>query len=133
MTLSRPHEAPPRRETLITEGVQVRGKLMGGPEDTIRISGRLQGEVETEGCVVISREGRAIADIRAREVVVTGVLQGNILSAERVTLEKTAEVYGNVHAVSARVEDGALIAGRIDVQPETMASEGLAIRTQGAI
>jgi len=113
--LARIRESSPAFETVITSGVQVRGKVVGGPNDVIRVDGRIQGEIETEGLLAIAPTGRVIADVRAREVVVAGVLQGNVLSAQRMTIEKTAQIYGDVHVATVRMEDGALIAGKIDI------------------
>jgi cytoskeletal protein CcmA (bactofilin family) len=60
------------------------------------------------------------AQIRARDVVVHGKVDGNV-NADRVELKKSAIHVGNVVTQRVIVEDGAFFKGSIDIQREQKA------------
>lgn len=74
----------------------------------------------TEGDVEVVKKGHLIAEVRVRNLLVSGEVKGQVRARESVVLEKTAKLFGNVTTPSLTVRDGASLIGycRIGVVPE---------------
>ena len=96
--------------------VQVRGRITG--RGGIRIEGSFEGEVAFDGLFVVAESGRVTAEhVRAKAVVVAGILKGNI-TAERVEIRKTGRVWGDVVTASFATEEGAFLRGQIRMEEQ---------------
>ncbi len=95
--------------TIVGKGSIFKGDLQirGG----IRIDGTVEGTIETDGFVVIGPSGKAKADIKAKECLISGVLEGNVTVSETLELDKTAWVTGDIVAKILTVTAGAMIVG----------------------
>lgn len=103
------------------------GIVVLGPRDSlvgtltvdgdVRIEGTLDGEVSATGEVNVHSTGTARAQISARDIVVSGTVEGNIVALELVTLDETASFAGEVRAARLRVDDGATLNGIITMAP----------------
>jgi cytoskeletal protein CcmA (bactofilin family) len=58
-------------------------------------------------------------DIHAREAVIGGTLNGTVHAAERVELQATAIVTGDLVTQSVYVQEGGVINGRVLMRPPT--------------
>ncbi len=122
---ARPAE-PPRNEGLrsseiatIGKSVVVKGELSGN-EDLV-IDGDVEGSITLRGqTLTVGPHGRVRANIEARNVIVYGRIDGDILAADRVDLRKSASLSGNIATTRISIEDGAFFKGGIDIQkPES--------------
>ena len=84
---------------------------------SLRIEGNLDGSVLSADSVVIGVGSRISGDIHAREVVVGGTITGNVHASERVELQATAVVTGDVHTGSILVQEGGVVNGRVLMGP----------------
>jgi len=104
--------------SIIGEGSEFKGefKING----LLRIDGKFQGTIETDGKVLIGQTGEALTDIKARLVVVGGSVKGNIFSTERVIFLSTGRIRGNIITPSLIMEDGVKFEGNciINKRPE---------------
>lgn len=105
------------RTSEIGASIVIRGEVLA-TEDLI-IAGRVEGSVEMEGHrLTINQDAALKATIHAREVVVSGGLVGTIVAVERVDLQETAAVQGDVTTPSLRMADGAGLKGRVEMPME---------------
>lgn len=92
-------------------------------KQTLRIDGRIEGEVECEKTVIVGEAARVLAGIEAEEVQISGVVEGNIAARRKITLERTAVVVGDLTTPGIVIEEGAKLKGRIvigsDMEGET--------------
>ncbi|HDH99982.1 MAG: polymer-forming cytoskeletal protein [Candidatus Latescibacterota bacterium] len=95
--------------TLIGKGSEVEGKL--SVENSIRVDGRVKGELKCSGLLVIGEEGVVEADIQAKEVVVGGKVQGSVDASHKVVLQSSASVIGDLRTRLLVVEEGAVFKG----------------------
>jgi cytoskeletal protein CcmA (bactofilin family) len=84
---------------------------------SLRIEGKLDGSVLSADSVVIGVGSRVSGDIHAREVIVGGTITGNVHASERVELQATAVVTGDVHTGSILVQEGGVVNGRVLMGP----------------
>lgn len=105
-----PNAAP--RESVIAPQLTIEGKIEGSGH--VRIAGRFKGDVNVQGDVTIDKGAKLEGTVRARRVVVSGELDGEIASASRVELTESAAVTGNIKVGQLVVAPGARIRGQID-------------------
>jgi len=99
--------------TLLARGVQLRGEIR--VEGTVRIDGRLEGDIYTNGQVIIGEEGLVQGTIAAGVVVSSGRIKAKVTASERVQLLKTAVLIGEIHAPVLMMEEGAKLQGSTDM------------------
>ena len=95
----------------------MRGEI-SGTEDLF-IDGQVDGVVDLPGSLLtVGPQGQVKANILARNIVVSGRVEGNMLAGERVELRKSAVVIGDVVARRIVIEEGAFVKGSLDVQKD---------------
>jgi cytoskeletal protein CcmA (bactofilin family) len=111
---SSPDAPAPAGYSVLDAQMFVRGDL--ATEGTIRIDGRLEGNILKSDIVVIGSKASVIGNIIAREVVVGGSVEGNITAESRVELDSAAVVIGDIVAGSILTHEGAQIRGKVVVR-----------------
>ena len=99
--------------TLLAKGVDLRGEIK--VEGTVRIDGRLDGDVYTKGEVIVGEEGVVKGAIIAGSLISSGRIKANVTATERVQLLKTAILIGEVHSPIMVMEEGAKFQGVSDM------------------
>lgn len=74
----------------------------------MQVEGRLEGEVDLKGSVVVASGGMVQGPITADAVRVAGDVQGSITAREHLCLERTGGIHGDVTTASLIVENGRL-------------------------
>lgn len=101
-------------QTVMGESVLFRGELAGG-EDML-LGGQFEGNVNLQDyCLTIGPKGRVKAEIRARQVIVYGSVQGNISADEKIEIRKTGHVVGDLLTAGIAIEEGGYFKGSIDI------------------
>jgi len=96
-------------DTLIGEGSVFEGTIKS--EASLRVEGRMLGDIECSGDVTIGEGGEAQSNISARNVVVAGVVRGDVTTKGTLTLTSTGKLYGNVRCQALVVNAGAVFQG----------------------
>ncbi len=95
--------------TLIGPGSSIHGNVK--VNGFIRIDGDLDGNLETPGNVIIGENARLRGTVRARSVSVGGVIQGDVIAPEGVTVLSSGMVIGAVLTRRLLVEDRVILNG----------------------
>ena len=96
--------------------IAVRGTLTG--EEDLVVEGRLEGHVTLSGHLIIAQTGDVEADLDVDSVEVHGQVRGDITAARSITIQKGAEVTGNVKAPRVIINDGARFEGPVEMELE---------------
>ena len=99
--------------TLLAKGVVLKGEIH--VEGTVRIDGRLDGEIQTKGHVIIGEDGLVQGMITAGTVVSSGRIKAKVTANERIQLLKTATLIGEVLTPILIMEEGAKLQGAMDM------------------
>ncbi|NWF72930.1 MAG: polymer-forming cytoskeletal protein [Nitrospirae bacterium] len=99
--------------TLLAKGVVLKGEIH--VEGTVRIDGRLDGDIQTKGQVIIGEDGLVQGTITAGTVVSSGRIKAKVMANERVHLMKTATLIGEVLTPVLLIEEGAKLQGVMDM------------------
>ncbi|HWB81294.1 MAG TPA: polymer-forming cytoskeletal protein [Nannocystaceae bacterium] len=107
--------APAPRSTTCVLGPQitVRGSLSG--EEDLVVEGRLEGSVALAGHLVVAQGGVVEADLDVASVEVHGEVRGDIVASRSITIERGAQVAGNVRAPRVIIHDGARFDGAVEM------------------
>jgi cytoskeletal protein CcmA (bactofilin family) len=103
----------PTGYSVVDEQMVIRGEI--NTQGTIRVDGRLEGRLQRAGTMIIGAKGIVVGDIEAREVIVGGIIEGNITSDGRVELQSSASIRGDISAIAMLLHEGATVHGHIDV------------------
>lgn len=82
---------------------------------SLRIEGSYSGRIESPGTLYIAPEAKVEADIEVGSVVVAGSVVGNITAREKVEIESTGRVEGNIRTPQLKAAEGFLFRGRCDM------------------
>jgi cytoskeletal protein CcmA (bactofilin family) len=94
-------------------------------EGVVRIEGRVKGTVRAGAQVLIGQGAQLEGDLHTKEAVVGGDVIGSIHATERVELQPTASVTGNITTPRIAVLEGGKVSGevRIEDQPDGLGSQ----------
>lgn len=85
-------------------------------EGLIRIEGRVRGTVRAGSQVLIGQGAQVEGDLHTKEAVVGGEVIGSIHATERVELQPTAAVTGNIMTPRIAVMEGGKVSGEVRIQ-----------------
>lgn len=92
----------------------IKGELEAG--ENLVIQGRVEGTITHNAeSLVIGERGTVQANIKARNVVIEGTVDGDIYGSESVSIRETAKVKGNVFTPTISITEGAHFKGGIDM------------------
>jgi cytoskeletal protein CcmA (bactofilin family) len=98
----------------IGKTVVIRGEVKGS-EDLI-VDGRVEGTVNlSESRLTIGPTANVAADLTAKDILIMGQVQGNIVASGRVELRAGCQVVGDIRALRLAVEDNAVFRGKVDL------------------
>jgi cytoskeletal protein CcmA (bactofilin family) len=89
----------------------------------VRIEGSFDGSIKINGPLVIAEGAKVTSDeIRATVVSVAGTVKANIV-AEKVEIQATGRIYGDLTTVAFASEEGAFLRGQIVMQEPAIVAE----------
>ena len=107
--------------TLLGRGSEFEGKLSF--EGTVRVDGKLSGEIFTEDVLIVGEGAEVNAEISAGSIVVQGTVRGNIVAKRGVEIHTPGRVRGNINTPSLFIEKGVLFDGQCQMEPGGSAPE----------
>jgi cytoskeletal protein CcmA (bactofilin family) len=98
--------------TLIDEQTQIEGTLQVSGE--AHLYGKVKGRVigTKDSLVVVQESGLIEGEVEANDLVVSGTILGNIHAKNRVVVEATGKVIGDISTPRLIVRPGALLQGK---------------------
>ena len=101
--------------TYIGKTLVIKGEMSGS--EPIHIEGRIEGPISMrEAHVNIGRDATVMSNVQAGDVIVRGILQGNVTAVDRVEVHSGGSLTGNVAAGRVSVDIGAFCKGHIDMR-----------------
>jgi cytoskeletal protein CcmA (bactofilin family) len=101
----------------IGKSISIRGDLTGN-EDMV-IEGQVEGKVDLpNNQLTVGANGNVKAEIHAKGIVIVGHVVGNVFGLERIEVQATGKVEGDVTAPKLSVAEGAQINGAVKMTPK---------------
>ena len=108
--------------THIGKSVVFDGELTS--DEDLRFDGTMKGHIHLrDAALTIGETASVKADIRAKQVVVLGSVEGSIAAGERIELTASAQVTGSLTAERVVIADGARFSGGVDMGRRTIATK----------
>jgi cytoskeletal protein CcmA (bactofilin family) len=105
----------------IGQSIVFKGELSG--DEDLEIDGQVEGSVKlTNNELTVGANGNLKADVTAKSVVVVGRVHGNLTATERIEIQATGIVDGDIRAPRLVIQEGAVLNGGIDMTKGTAAS-----------
>ncbi len=95
--------------TLLGKGSEFEGKLSF--EGTVRVDGKLTGEIFTDDMLVVGEGAEVNAEVTVGSIVIQGIVRGNITAKRSVEIHSPGRVRGNINTPSLFIEKGVFFDG----------------------
>ena len=108
-------------------------------EKGVRLLGKFEGEITSEGQLVIAEGATLTGDVKAGTVRVDGQVKGNVNAATKVQLSASARLEGDLQTQRLEVAEGAMLVGRcvvgtngqtkpaVDIKPVSRSAEFVSV------
>lgn len=97
----------------IGKGVEFKGTI--SYNGTVRIDGCLDGEIHTEGVLLVGEEAVLTAKVSAGTIVCKGKITGDIIAKEKIKLRAPAVINGGVKTPMLSIEEGVFFNGTLEM------------------
>ena len=97
--------------SIIASGMRIVGDIESA--GVIKVDGHIEGSVSGARQVLIARGGTIHGNVHADEIVIGGLVAGTVVATERLELQETAVVNGDIETTSIVVLEGAKINGLV--------------------
>lgn len=108
----------------IGKSITIKGDLTG--DEDLQIEGTVEGRIDLPNNeLTVGSEGKVKAEIHAKAVIVIGHVTGNVSGVDRIEIQATGRVDGDVKAPKLVVAEGAVLNGAIEMGNVKSASSGV--------
>ena len=90
---------------VIAKDTIVRGEII--TKGDFRIDGTIEGEIKSEGRIIIGGEGKLIGTIDAVNVDIMGVVEGEVRAKDTLSLKSTGKIRGKIQTNILEIEQNA--------------------------
>jgi cytoskeletal protein CcmA (bactofilin family) len=77
------------------------------------VEGAVEGNLNSDGTIVLGKDAVVRGEVHAREVAVSGIVVGRIKCSDRLEIFKSAQIIGTIQTPVLKMEPGAQINGRV--------------------
>ncbi|HEY7774707.1 MAG TPA: polymer-forming cytoskeletal protein [Marinagarivorans sp.] len=104
----------PSPSAVIGSKINFKGELSG--DEDLLIQGKVEGTVTLKGHkLTVGKLGYVKANLQAKNIIVDGTVEGDIVADEHIAINASSVVKGNIIAERVTLEDGAKFRGSIDM------------------
>jgi len=96
-------------ETLVGKETVLNGTLQS--RGSVRIDGTFQGEINSQGDLIIGEGALVKARVSCINVIIAGCLEGNVCTKGKLEIRSTGVLVGDAEAGILSVEEGAVLRG----------------------
>lgn len=107
--ISRDHGAV----TILTSGCHFSGKLYC--RGSSRIGGKIEGQIISEGLLIVEEEAVITAEVKAEDVIIQGTVHGKVVATGRVELTASSRVDGDISTPVLIIREGAQFNGKANM------------------
>ncbi len=99
--------------TFLSKGVDFKGTLSF--DGTIRIDGRVEGEINTTGTLIIGEQAIVKGVVSAGILITSGKVNATITATAKIQIQKPGILIGDIRTPGISIEDGAHFHGMCDM------------------
>lgn len=106
--------------TILADDLRINGTMTF--KSSLMIKGSLEGEIISEGLLIVGPTAKVNAKITTKNLVSHGEIEGDVTASEQVVLKETAVQTGNITTQNIIVESGSIFNGSITMKGKELAS-----------
>jgi cytoskeletal protein CcmA (bactofilin family) len=99
--------------TIIGDDAEFSGNIKA--KGILRIEGKLDGQIESSGDVIITEKGTVEAGLKARNAIIAGTYRGNVYLEGKMEIKATGKVSGEIKVAGIVIEDEGLFDGNCEM------------------
>jgi cytoskeletal protein CcmA (bactofilin family) len=104
-----------RTAAWIGKALRIEGRIVS--QEHLTIDGQVDGTIEVgDHSLMIGPGADVKADLIAKTITVSGAVKGNVTATERVVLQPSASVDGDIITPRLSMADGAVVKGKVDAR-----------------
>jgi cytoskeletal protein CcmA (bactofilin family) len=96
--------------TVIGLGTVVDGNLT--TKETTRIDGTVNGDIKSDGNIIVGDNGSVQGSITAHSVFVSGKVNGNVTVKDKIDITATGSIYGDIFTKLLSIDEKAVFMGQ---------------------
>ena len=96
-------------KAFLGEGTDFKGVLTF--EGTVRVDGKLEGEIYTKDTLIVGESAVVGAEINVHTIVISGIVRGNVNATGKIEVHRPGKLFGNVKTPSLFIEEGVIFEG----------------------
>lgn len=106
-------------KNVLANDVDIKGTIKF--ENELIFDGKIEGEILSEGTLVIGKNAEVRGEVKTKSVTVHGTVFGNITVTEKAELKSSSQLTGDLKATRIIIEEGATFIGKSEVTPNKSA------------
>jgi cytoskeletal protein CcmA (bactofilin family) len=106
-------------KNVLANDVEIKGTIKF--ENELIFDGKVEGEILSEGSLVIGKNAEVRGEVKTKSVTVHGTVFGNITVTEKAELKASSQLTGDLKATRIIIEEGATFIGKSEVTPNKSA------------
>ena len=108
--MAKNHEPEGAMNTIVGKGTKIEGNME--VSQSIRIDGSFKGTLKASDTLIVGASGELTdVTINVKNAIIGGTIRGNVTASNKVTLESTSRLEGDLTAKLLVIEEGALFKG----------------------
>jgi cytoskeletal protein CcmA (bactofilin family) len=96
-------------ETILGNGTHIKGDIH--TNGSLRVEGEVTGNIEAEGDLFVGEEGKIKTEIKARNVVIAGRVEGDVIAYKKLEILPSGKLHGDIKTKTLKIEEGAVFNG----------------------
>jgi cytoskeletal protein CcmA (bactofilin family) len=100
-------------KAFLGEGTKFKGVLKF--DGTVRLDGFLEGEIITNGTLIIGEKAHILAELSAGTIITLGKIEGNISASKKIEIRAKSQLIGNIKTPVLFIEEGASFEGQCEM------------------
>lgn len=101
-------------ETVIGKDTVVEGKIK--LSTSLRVDGKILGEVDCKGDVFVGKEGYIEPTLKAKNLIIAGEVKGDVFTSEKVHVQPSGALTGSTTTAGMIIEDGGIFNGNSTIE-----------------
>jgi cytoskeletal protein CcmA (bactofilin family) len=101
--------------SVIDQHLSIAGDI--ATDGTVRVDGRVEGTLHRTNTMIVGTGAVVVGNVEAREIVIGGEVNGNLVVSGRVEVKPTGVVRGDIRAAAVMLEEGGTVHGHVLVHP----------------
>lgn len=100
-------------DTILGAGSDFKGQI--NAKGTIRIDGKVEGNVSCEEGIIIGEKGTVKGNVSAKTVLISGKVTGNVNAAKRLEIMPAGQLQGDIRTPRLAIAEGVIFKGNCDM------------------